>query len=105
MTQQNAALVEETASASEEMANQAQELLAMTQQFKIREASTTKINRIEHKEIHLKNAEKKTMSNQAETKKINNGASDTASPSKQSGFSPEKNGMKELMKEEGFEEF
>lgn len=37
MTQHNAALVEETASASEEMANQAQELMALMSQFKIRE--------------------------------------------------------------------
>ena len=36
MTQQNAGLVEETASASEEMANQAQELIALVSRFKIR---------------------------------------------------------------------
>jgi len=35
MTQQNAGLVEETASASEEMSSQAQELLSMMQKFKI----------------------------------------------------------------------
>jgi methyl-accepting chemotaxis protein len=38
MTQQNAALVEETAASSEEISNQAQELLAMVQQFKIRDS-------------------------------------------------------------------
>ncbi len=40
MTQHNAALVEETAAASEEMANQAQELLGLMAQFKIRNADT-----------------------------------------------------------------
>lgn len=35
-TQQNAALVEETASASEQMANQAQEMLALVSRFKVR---------------------------------------------------------------------
>jgi hypothetical protein len=37
MTQQNAGLVEETASASEEMSNQAQELLSLMERFKIHE--------------------------------------------------------------------
>jgi len=37
MTQHNAALVEETASASEEMANQAQELISLMSRFRIRE--------------------------------------------------------------------
>ncbi len=37
MTQHNAALVEETAGASEEMSNQAQELVALISRFKIRE--------------------------------------------------------------------
>jgi len=39
MTQQNAALVEETASASEEMSNQAQEMLALMKQFKVKTAA------------------------------------------------------------------
>ncbi len=38
MTQQNAALVEQTAAASQEMTNQAKELLTMVQRFKIRES-------------------------------------------------------------------
>ena len=55
MTQQNAALVEETASASEEMANQAVELLEMVKKFKL--GDKHEINNIkgEH-EIHLSSA-------------------------------------------------
>lgn len=43
MTQQNAVLVEKTAVTSEEMSNQAQELLAMVQQFKIRKNNTVSV--------------------------------------------------------------
>jgi hypothetical protein len=41
MTQQNAALVEETASASEEMSGQAQELLSMVQKFNVGDAAAS----------------------------------------------------------------
>lgn len=41
MTQHNAALVEETAAASEEMSNQAQELMSLVSLFKIREKIST----------------------------------------------------------------
>ena len=59
MTQQNAGLVEETASASEEMANQAQELLAMMEKFKIRDELKTETYAAKHKELHLKSAQAK----------------------------------------------
>ncbi len=51
MTQQNAALVEETASASEQMANQAQELLALMSRFTIRQDGASSSGK---KQIHLK---------------------------------------------------
>jgi hypothetical protein len=54
MTQQNAALVEETAAASEEMSNQAQELLSLVQQFKIRDSFKNTTSDTKHKEIHIK---------------------------------------------------
>lgn len=44
MTQSNASLVEETASASEEMGNQAKDLLELIQNFKISEVSDSKTN-------------------------------------------------------------
>jgi methyl-accepting chemotaxis protein len=53
MTQQNAGLVEETASASEEIANQAQELLATMEKFKIRDQLRVQSQGKSHKEIHL----------------------------------------------------
>jgi len=43
MTQHNAALVEETAAASEEMSNQAQELMSLMSLFKIREKLNTAV--------------------------------------------------------------
>ena len=53
MTQQNAALVEETAAASEEMSNQAQELLSMVVQFKIRDSLIMNSDSSKRKEIHI----------------------------------------------------
>ncbi|MFH0976780.1 MAG: hypothetical protein V1874_13430, partial [Spirochaetota bacterium] len=52
MTQQNAALVEETASASEEMANQAQELMGMIDKFTVSEVNRSAVKT--QKKIHLK---------------------------------------------------
>jgi methyl-accepting chemotaxis protein len=59
MTQQNAGLVEETASASEEIANQAQELLSTMERFKIRHTLKTETVEKKHKEIHLHSIQKK----------------------------------------------
>ena len=53
MTQQNAALVEEVASASEEMANQAQEVLGMMQKFNISDERNREVFKKKHREIHL----------------------------------------------------
>lgn len=57
MTQQNAGLVEETASASEEMANQAQELIALVSRFKIRSVNsfgTAQSLKSIHETVHSK---------------------------------------------------
>ncbi|MBN2039683.1 MAG: PAS domain-containing protein [Spirochaetes bacterium] len=95
MTQQNAALVEETAAASEEMANQSQELLEMVERFRLNDDAAREIFRGK-KEIHLKAAEKTTGKsgskgkNSQNTTKINT----TENPD-----------FKNIMYEEGFEEF
>ncbi len=57
VTQQNAALVEEIASASEEMANQAQELATMMERFVIREEVSEKVYGAKHRELHLHSAD------------------------------------------------
>ncbi len=53
MTQQNAALVEETASASEEMTNQAQELLGMMTRFTVNEKLRNQMYQQNRKDMHL----------------------------------------------------
>ena len=52
MTQQNAALVEETASASEEMSNKARELMQMMEMFKV--SGDVRNTNYEHSVLHLK---------------------------------------------------
>jgi len=90
MTQQNASLVEETASASEEMSNQAQELLALVERFKLNEndssktsQSTSQILIHSDREKDVKPAEKDF----SVKKDTSNGE------------------LKDIMNEEGFEEF
>jgi len=70
MTQQNAALVEETAAASEEMTNQAQDLLAMVQQFKISDNLAKAADNYKHKEIHIHSLKTKETVRQSEITKI-----------------------------------
>ena len=104
MTQQNAALVEETASASEEMANQAQELMAMMQNFQVRdEYKSSRAGRQQQKQIHLKAAEA-----QREARHV----ADETKPAKPAQHQAQKAGtkqagadMKNIMSDEGFEEF
>ena len=105
MTQQNAALVEETASASEEMANQAQELLAMTQQFKTGNGTAGTFAK---KEIHLKNlsrrdSEKRNGGNGHDHS--GNGNGDHKKSLEHPAMKHEGSGLNSSMKEEGFEEF
>jgi len=103
MTQQNAALVEETASASEEMTNQAQELLSMVQRFKIRESMQSNAFKKKHKEIHL----------QAASERKQEGRDDGNGREKRLAYAPaggtgKKAGtesLKKVLTDEGFEEF
>jgi hypothetical protein len=92
MTQQNAALVEETASASEEMANQAQELLDLTKRFKV-DGDT-------HDEGQSKSVKIKSL-HSAEKK----GPEKQKQAHEEPAVMDEKSGIGQAMKEEGFEEF
>ncbi|HPL17138.1 MAG TPA: methyl-accepting chemotaxis protein [Spirochaetota bacterium] len=105
MTQQNASLVEETASASEEMANQAQELLEMMQKFKIRAETSVKPDRTSQPRTvrpAAKKAEKKETTRQ---KSPGSGSGRTAPDRKPAATAEDQGRMKELLKQEGFEEF
>jgi hypothetical protein len=97
MTQQNASLVEETASASEEMANQARELLGMTEEFKISDSNQGGGSRTRHREIHLKAAEAGGM----KTRSLRGDKPAAAAPT----GTGQKKDLKDIMNEEGFDEF
>lgn len=103
MTQQNAALVEETASASEEMANQAQDLISMVEKFKISENRKTTTAMSGKSRIHLKSVlpEKGVKKGRVEADLFlrNDGEVKKIIPD-----SSEKN-LKRVMSEDGFEEF
>ena len=92
MTQQNASLVEETASAGEEMANQAQELLALVEQFKISDDSTTSNPR------RMSNYTSPTPPSTQKTKSFQNIKPETSNSESNTSLSS-------LMKDDGFEEF
>ena len=101
MTQQNAALVEETASAGEEMANQAQELLGMTQRFKLSNRFMNQDHSVKHRELHLKAAAAKK---EKESDKPKDKMPDAFIVDK--GKSPSgTREIKDVMAEDGFEEF
>jgi methyl-accepting chemotaxis protein len=111
MTQQNAALVEETASASEEMASQAREMLEMMKAFKIRDTKKQDVFNDKHKEIHLKAADstKKTGKTAGKVSAIthspnHNGQKSESSESK-THSDKSSSGIKQAMKDDGFEEF
>lgn len=98
MTQQNAALVEETASASEEMSNQAQELMTMMMQFKIRETMKKNAYENKHKEMHLKAAEEKA----PDHKEVKLFPTKTVKPASESKHDQT---LDKVMSADGFEEF
>ncbi|HOP30894.1 MAG TPA: methyl-accepting chemotaxis protein [Spirochaetota bacterium] len=118
MTQQNAALVEETASASEQMANQAQELLALMSRFTIRQDKDKSSGR---KEIHLKvntEAEKKKSEQKKAEKQKNTQTAKPAQQVKKNNIPDEeipkefrlekattKTTVDDFMKDDGFEKF
>ncbi len=102
MTQQNAALVEETASASEEMANQAKELLDMVDKFVISERVTT---RADVRKIHLLGKARddrtaKPKAAAAPARGEDNGKKAAAMPPSGQGQD-----IKKVLAGEGFEEF
>lgn len=97
MTQQNAALVEETASASEEMANQAQELLQMVQEFKVSDSLRSNLYEKKHRELHL-------TSNAGTGKKEEVAEKEQAKPSQPKKANAGSN-LKDVLGDEGFEEF
>jgi len=101
MTQQNAALVEETASASEEMSNQAQELLTMMEKFKVRNENLEK--KSGKKRMHIKAAEKPvTKSNDGNGRD----REEVKTHEAMAAQAREKNqDVKSMMTDEGFEEF
>lgn len=106
MTQQNAALVEETASASEEMAGQAREMQSMVERFKISEGTRGNVYQSKHKEVHLRaaaTAVKKVKADTA-TKKDDAGAPERRKPVEEKKPAAGRD-IKEVLKEEGFEEF
>ena len=90
MTQHNAALVEETASASEEMANQAQELMSLMTQFKIRDEQKHENNTIHQRKMTNQNIRKNNTSG-------DNGKKKTSAP--------EKNGSPKHLENDGYEMF
>jgi len=110
MTQQNAALVEETASASEEMAGQAREMQSMVERFKIRESTQGDVYQRKHKEVHIRAAAavKKTKAPDAapvkENAKENAANVERRKPAGEAKSAPGRD-IKDVLKEEGFEEF
>jgi methyl-accepting chemotaxis protein len=101
MTQQNAALVEETASASEQMANQAQELLGMMKKFRVKEGLTRELTLHKHKEVHLRAAEMAKKEAKTTQKTIQKGAG----VKEDSEPVQNKETLKDHLSSEGFEEF
>lgn len=74
MTQQNAALVEETAAASEEMTNQAQELLNKVSQFRINEIFQEKMKPVKPSSLHIHTLQTKTDPKKIEESKTATGS-------------------------------
>jgi methyl-accepting chemotaxis protein len=106
MTQQNAGLVEETASASEEIANQAQELLSTMERFKIRQEMKSASFENKHKEIHLskggdkKSSLKKTAVSSKPSVSLNSSSVELGKVADKKGGDIEK-----ILSDEGFEQF
>ncbi len=73
MTQQNAALVEETAAASEQMTNQAQELLEKVSLFRINESFQDKTRDVKKPSVHIHTLQTKTDSKIKEKEKTAEG--------------------------------
>lgn len=113
MTQQNAALVEETASASEEMVSQSKELMAMMERFKINEKqdkSVTGRRKDQHMKaaVHVQKKEKqaKVMAQNVNSKIEHTDNAGSYAELQDIIATPEgSKDLKEVLKDEGFEEF
>lgn len=101
MTQQNAGLVEETASASEEMANQAQELLTSMERFRIRQELKTVLDMSRIKKVTAASSGKNT----GFSKKMKSGISGDVRESKAASDSLQGKEIENILTEEGFEQF
>jgi len=110
MTQQNAALVEETASASEEMAGQAREMQSMVERFKIRESTQGDVYQRKHKEVHIRAAAAVKKAKAPDAAPVKENAKENAAnverrkPAGEAKSAPGRD-IKDVLKEEGFEEF
>ncbi len=108
MTQQNAALVEETASASEEMASQAKEMQAMVERFSISQTGLNDTYAKKHKEIHLSTAgtgaKKPEPAGKTVKKKEPAPGERRKEPLRKIESAGQKS-IKEVLQDEGFEEF
>jgi methyl-accepting chemotaxis protein len=98
MTQQNAALVEETASASEEMANQSRDLIASMEKFKIRDDIHSETLAKKRKELSLHYGPEGGLRKKGE----GNGRKRLAAMAEQEGSSGD---FKDILTHEGFDEF
>ena len=106
MTQQNAALVEQTASASEEMAGQAQELLVLMTQFKIKNDMLSGKNIISKTPIQKKDTPgKKTKAFIKPEAAVKPHAAAKPEVDKSADNKPVNKGVKEHMEDDGFEAF
>jgi methyl-accepting chemotaxis protein len=97
MTQQNAGLVEETASASEEIANQAQDLLGTMERFKIRKEIKNESLSSKHKELHLKSSGKTAIAVKTNEKRED--------PSAKTAADGKTMKIEKMLSDEGFEQF
>lgn len=111
MTQQNSALVEETASAGEEMSGQAQELLNMMGRFKIRKEIKGVAYSSKHREVHLSsgsksgNGKNKLLNTSANIQNNGNGSNDSHEEVHRAPAQMRKENERDIFSKEGFEEF
>ena len=109
MTQQNASLVEETASASEEMSNQASDLLAMVEQFKVDEGGlTSTVGAVKQKQVqhlHAADGQQAKPAPGAAPKEGNGNGKPKAAKTVAAPPTKGEGELSDMMKDEGFEEF
>jgi methyl-accepting chemotaxis protein len=102
MTQQNAALVEETASAGEEMSNQSQELIVMMEKFRIRDEVQSEVHTKKRKELHL---HMDANAGDVRKKKDDGKGNGRKNPAAATALDAKSKDIKDILTQEGFEEF